>query len=64
VLGVSLDLNLDLNSMCIPRLAKQEIGAITKLIFKDKEDGKKTPSMTANTEYNQLSPLLQVIWCG
>jgi UDP-sugar pyrophosphorylase len=34
VLGVSKEMNLDLNSMCIPRLAKQEIGAITKLVSK------------------------------
>lgn len=32
VLGVSRERNLDLNSMCIPRLAQQEIGAITKLV--------------------------------
>lgn len=32
VMGVSKELDLDLNSMCIPRLAKQEIGAITKLV--------------------------------
>jgi len=31
-MGVSKELDLDLNSMCIPRLAKQEIGAITKLV--------------------------------
>jgi len=52
VLGVSRDRDLDLNSMCIPRMAKQEIGAITKLVFKDGR------SITANTEYNQLGPLL------
>jgi UDP-sugar pyrophosphorylase len=58
VLGVSRDRDLDLNSMCIPRLAKQEIGAITRLVFKD---GK---TVTANTEYNQLGPLLEALGHG
>lgn len=31
MIGVSLDLNLDVNSLAIPRVAKQPIGAITKL---------------------------------
>jgi UDP-sugar pyrophosphorylase len=52
VVGVSELMKFDLNSMCIPRLAKQEIGAITTLNFKN------GTSITANTEYNQLGPLL------
>lgn len=35
VVGVSKQMKFDLNSMCIPRLAKQEIGGITTLNFKD-----------------------------
>eukprot|EP00618_Florenciella_parvula_P031890 CAMPEP_0119536226 /NCGR_PEP_ID=MMETSP1344-20130328/49107_1 /TAXON_ID=236787 /ORGANISM="Florenciella parvula, Strain CCMP2471" /LENGTH=671 /DNA_ID=CAMNT_0007578181 /DNA_START=90 /DNA_END=2105 /DNA_ORIENTATION=- len=54
-LGVSKGLGLDLNSMCIPRIAKQEVGAITKLVYKDGH------SVTANTEYNQLGPLLKAL---
>ena len=54
VLGVSRELDLDLNSMCIPRQAKQEIGAVTKLVY---ADGR---AVTCNTEYNQLGPLLVV----
>lgn len=52
--GVSEEMKFDLNSMCIPRFAKQEIGGITKLNFKSE----KQTSITANTEYNQLGPLL------
>ena len=55
VLGVSQSLGLDLNSMCVPRMAKQEIGAITKLVY---NDGR---ALTANTEYNQLDPLLKAL---
>lgn len=55
VLGVSKSLKLDLNSMCIPRLPKQEIGAITRLIFEDGHE------ITANTEYNQLGSLLKAM---
>lgn len=52
-LGVSLTLGLDVNSMSIPRIAKQAVGAITKL---KRSDGF---SITANVEYNQLDPLLR-----
>lgn len=58
VLGVSKSQNFHLNSMCVPRMAKQEIGAITRLVYRD---GK---TMTANTEYNQLGPLLKALGSG
>ena len=48
-------MGLDLNSMCVPRIAKQEVGAITKLIYKDGR------TVTANTEYNQLGALLKAM---
>lgn len=54
MLGVSKKLNLEVNSLAIPRVAKQAIGAITKLVH---EDGVRT--MTVNVEYNQLDPLLR-----
>ena len=54
-LGVSKGLGLDLNSMCIPRIAKQEVGAITKLVYKDGH------SVTANTEYNQVPAPVPVV---
>jgi UDP-sugar pyrophosphorylase len=53
MLGVSLDLQLEVNSLAIPRFAKQAVGAITKLVH---EDGR---TMTINVEYNQLDPLLR-----
>lgn len=54
VLGVSADLDLEVNSVCVPRFAKQAVGAIAKLVNKD--EGK---TMTCNVEYNQLDPLLR-----
>jgi UDP-sugar pyrophosphorylase len=53
MLGVSVDLNLAVNSLAIPRFAKQSIGAITKLTH---DDGRE---MTINVEYNQLDPMLR-----
>lgn len=53
MLGVSLDLGLDVNSLAIPRVAKQAIGAITRLVHAAKRE------MTVNVEYNQLDPLLR-----
>jgi UDP-sugar pyrophosphorylase len=53
MLGVSVDLNLAVNSLAIPRVAKQSIGAITKLTH---DDGRE---MTINVEYNQLDPMLK-----
>mmetsp|Transcript_7925 Transcript_7925/g.12002 ORF Transcript_7925/g.12002 Transcript_7925/m.12002 type:complete len:678 (-) Transcript_7925:115-2148(-) len=52
-IGVSVELGLQVNSIAIPRKAKQAIGAIAKL---RSSDGKE---MTVNVEYNQLDPLLR-----
>ena len=52
-LGVSKSMNLDFNSLCVPRKAKEAVGAISLLTHKD---GRK---MTINVEYNQLDPLLR-----
>lgn len=52
-LGVSAAEDYDMNSMAVPRKAKEAIGAITKLTH---EDG---THMTINVEYNQLDPLLR-----
>ena len=52
-LGVSRRSGFDVNSLCVPRKAKEAIGAITKLT---RADGS---SMTVNVEYNQLDPLLR-----
>ena len=53
MIGVSLSLSLDVNSLAIPRYAKQAVGGIAKLVH---EDGRQ---MTINVEYNQLDPLLR-----
>lgn len=53
MLGVSVSLDLAVNSLAVPRVAKQAVGAITKLIHKDGRE------MTVNVEYNQLDPLLR-----
>ena len=52
-LGVSASRDFDVNSLAVPRKAKESIGAIAKLSHKD---GK---SMVINVEYNQLDPLLR-----
>ncbi|CAN0327831.1 unnamed protein product, partial [Discosporangium mesarthrocarpum] len=55
-LGVSKQLGLEVNSMAVPRKAKQAVGGITKLRHCDGRE------MTVNVEYNQLDPLLRS--CG
>lgn len=51
--GVSLALGLEINSIAVPRKAKDAVGAITKLVRKDGS------SITVNVEYNQLEPMLK-----
>lgn len=53
MLGVSEILQLDVNSLAVDRVAKQSVGAITRLVH---ADGRQ---MTINVEYNQLDPLLR-----
>lgn len=50
-LGVSVDKKLDFNFIAVPRVPKEAIGAIMKLVGKKKE-------FTVNIEYNQLDVLL------
>jgi UDP-sugar pyrophosphorylase len=52
-LGVSAEKGFQFNSLCVPRKAKEAIGAIAELAH---ADGRK---MTVNVEYNQLDPLLR-----
>ena len=51
--GVSAEHDYDVNSLAVPRKAKEAIGAITRL------KGRDGSSMTINVEYNQLDPLLR-----
>lgn len=51
-IGVSEERGFDMNSVCVPRKAKDAVGAITKLV---KPDGS---FITVNVEYNQLEPML------
>eukprot|EP00543_Licmophora_paradoxa_P005492 CAMPEP_0202442046 /NCGR_PEP_ID=MMETSP1360-20130828/1534_1 /ASSEMBLY_ACC=CAM_ASM_000848 /TAXON_ID=515479 /ORGANISM="Licmophora paradoxa, Strain CCMP2313" /LENGTH=658 /DNA_ID=CAMNT_0049057289 /DNA_START=100 /DNA_END=2076 /DNA_ORIENTATION=+ len=53
-LGVSVKKGFHMNSICIPRLAGEAAGAITRL--EHKSDPEK--SLVINVEYNQLDPLL------
>ncbi len=52
-LGVSAKHEYDMNSLAVPRKAKEQIGAIAKLTHTDGH------SLTINVEYNQLDPLLR-----
>lgn len=52
-LGVSVTRGFDVNSLAVPRKAKEAIGAITRLRYPDGRD------ITINVEYNQLDPLLR-----
>ena len=52
-LGVSSTRHFAVNSVSVPRKAKEAMGAIAKL---QRDDG---TSLTCNVEYNQLEPLLQ-----
>ncbi|GIL88648.1 hypothetical protein Vretimale_17244 [Volvox reticuliferus] len=53
-LGVSARNNFDMNSLAVPRKAREAIGAITRLT---RPDG--SAPLTINVEYNQLDPLLR-----
>jgi UDP-sugar pyrophosphorylase len=48
-IGVSEQSGYDMNSVCVPRKAKDAVGAITRLV---RADG---TSLTVNVEYNQVS---------
>jgi UDP-sugar pyrophosphorylase len=52
-IGVSIRQKFEVNSIAVPRKAKDAVGAITRLV---KESG---GSITVNVEYNQLEPLLK-----
>nr|GMD85205.1 UDP-sugar pyrophosphorylase [Ipomoea batatas] len=52
-LGVSAIKQYNVNSLAVPRKAKEAIGGITKLTHKDGR------TMVINVEYNQLDPLLR-----
>ena len=52
-LGVSARSAFDVNSLAVPRKAKEAIGGIARLV---RADGS---AMTVNVEYNQLDPLLR-----
>ena len=51
--GVSAAQSLDVNSLAVPRAAKEAIGGIARLTH---TSGR---AMTINVEYNQLDPLLR-----
>jgi len=53
VLGVSLQNNFVMNSVAVPRIPEEAVGAIVML---ENQEGQ---SLTINVEYNQLGPLLK-----
>lgn len=57
-LGVSAMHGLDMNSVCVPRKAKEAVGAMCKLTHPDKRP------VLASVEYNQLDPLLRATKAG
>jgi len=52
-LGVSAELGLAMNSVAVPRRARDALGSIARLTHTDGS------SVTVNVEYNQLDPLLR-----
>ena len=58
VAGVSSKYDFDVNSLAVPRKAKEAIGGIARLRH---DDGR---CMTINVEYNQLDPLLRATGNG
>jgi UDP-sugar pyrophosphorylase len=52
-IGYSAREKLEVNSVCVPRMAGEAVGAIARL---EKADG---TGITCNVEYNQLAPLLK-----
>jgi hypothetical protein len=54
-IGFSARENLEVNSICVPRMAGEAVGAIARL---EHTDGS---SITCNVEYNQLAPLLKCV---
>ncbi len=54
-IGFSARENLEVNSICVPRMAGEAVGAIARL---EHTDGS---AMTVNVEYNQLAPLLKYV---
>ena len=56
--GVSSKFGYDVNSLAVPRKAKEAIGGIARLRHRDGR------CMTINVEYNQLDPLLKATGDG
>eukprot|EP01064_Diplonema_japonicum_P032472 TRINITY_DN6106_c0_g1_i1.p1 TRINITY_DN6106_c0_g1~~TRINITY_DN6106_c0_g1_i1.p1 ORF type:complete len:618 (+),score=204.00 TRINITY_DN6106_c0_g1_i1:258-1856(+) len=57
-LGLSIEANNSMTTVCVPRMAGEAIGCITKLV---KENGS---SVVCNVEYNQIDPLLRALSGG
>ena len=58
-LGVSAAAGYDVNSLAVPRRAREAIGALTRLTCPAAEPGAAARTVTINVEYNQLDPLLR-----
>jgi len=60
-IGVSKSLNLEVNSLTVPRRPGEAVGAICKLVPKK---GSEKKELTINVEYNQLDALLKTTEVG
>ena len=58
ILGVSRENNWKMNSICVPRMPGESIGAIVKLVSETDSD----KELVINVEYNQLDSLLRSKW--
>lgn len=58
ILGVSRENNWQMNSVCVPRMPGESMGAICKLV--NEEDA--SSEIVINVEYNQLDSLLKAKW--
>ena len=58
ILGVSRENNWQMNSVCVPRMPGEKMGAICRLV--DENDSSK--ELVINVEYNQLDSLLKEKW--
>jgi UDP-sugar pyrophosphorylase len=58
ILGVSRENNWQMNSVCVPRVPGEAMGAICRLV--DESDSSK--EIVINVEYNQLEGMLKDKW--
>ena len=58
ILGVSRENNWQMNTVCVPRMPGEQMGAICRLV----NETDPTSELVINVEYNQLDSLLRAKW--